>query len=443
MRFRFWWGLVLVICATAADQTPDPPLDSVAPVIQLNRKLPSWVRIDGQYRSRIEQFGNQTFKPVRDTHDLSQLRIKLTITPTDWLQLVGEMQDARVLSNKHIGNVPPYQDTWDIRQAYVQFKYPGEERFDAVVGRQMLSFGEERLVGPSDWLNQGRTFDVARVDLHDGNLGLTLFASSVVVARDGVIDHHIQGNNLHAAYGSMKFSNATIEPYVFWRLAPGKIKLNENAGRGVLNEVTIGARIVGKVPGAFQYDVEMDKQTGSLGPDSISSWAGHWNITKPLDVRSKPHPFVEANYASGTHDPTSRTWSTFDQLYPSSHNKMDFADQVGWKNIVQFRSGVSESPLQNWTFTETYENFWLASARDALYGSSGAPVVQSLNGTAGRHVGQELDLLAVWDWQKIVDVGFGYCRLFTGTFLNHVTPGKDYNYPFFFLAYHFTQVPTN
>ncbi len=434
-------GAAWVLFAQDADPDQNPPA-WIAPMIELDHQLPSWIHFSGEYRSRVEHFGGISFKPVSDTHDLSQLRIRLTIKPADWLEFLGETQDARAFFNHHVGNVPPYQNTWDIRQAYVQLGHSEGHWFDAVVGRQDLSFGEERLIGPSDWLNMGRTFDVARVDLHRAWWSVSLFASSVIVARDGVIDHHIEGNNLHGAYGSMKFSGATIEPYVLWRVAPGNIHLSENDGRGALNEVTVGARIVGKVRSLLEYDVEMDKQTGSLGPDSISSWAGHWNVAKPLHMRSKPRPFVEANYASGTHDPSSHTWSTFDQIYPSSHDKLGFADQVGWKNIEQVRGGISESPAGKWKFHQTYENFWLASARDALYASSGAPVAQSLSGTVGRHVGQEIDGWAEWDWKKIVEVGFGYARFFTGEFLNRMTPGKDYNYPFFYMTYHFTQEET-
>jgi hypothetical protein len=148
---------------------------------------------------------------------------------------------------------------------------------------------------------------------------------------------------------------------------------------------------------------------------------------------------VEANYASGTEDPTGKTWGTFDQLYPSNHNKFGFADQIGWRNIEHVRVGISQTPFRNWKFTETYENFWLATARDALYSTGGAPVAQSLAGTAGRHVGQEVDAWAERNWKNVLLIGFGYARVLTGTFLNRTTAGKDYNCPFVFMTYRFTQ----
>jgi hypothetical protein len=88
--------------------------------------------------------------------------------------------------------------------------------FDVLVGCQVFSFGDERVIGPSDWLNMGRTFDTVRVDLHHPGFRISMFVSSVIVGRDSVIDHHIQGNNLHGVYGSLTnvIPHATLEPYV-------------------------------------------------------------------------------------------------------------------------------------------------------------------------------------------------------------------------------------
>ena len=425
---------------SAAAPTPVAPAWA-APGTILQSQLPEWFQIDAQFRDRVEYFGGIGFKPPRDFHDLTQLRIRFDIRARRWLTFVGEAQDARIFFNHALPDAPPYQNILDIRQAYVQL---GDSAgwIDAVAGRQNLTFGDERVIGPSDWLNQGRTFDVARLDLHHRWFGLSLFASSVILARDGVVDHHYQGNNLHGAYGSLKnlVPGATIEPYVLWRVAPAGLHLSENAGRGALSEFTFGLRLDGKVS-ALEYNVEMDHQTGTLGPDSIDAYAGHWNFAHTFGGRAKPRPFLEANYASGARNPNGNKWSTFDQLYPSSHDKLDFADQVGWRNIEQVRAGISENAGKKWKFTETYEDFWLATARDALYTASGAPVAQSLDGRAGRHVGQEFDAWAEWNWKKIVELGFGYGVFLTGPYLDRTTSGKNFNYPFVYFTYHLTQVP--
>jgi len=132
----------------------------------------------------------------------------------------------------------------------------------------MFSFGDERVIGPSDWQNMGRTFDTLRVDLQHPGVNVSSFAASVVYAIDGQIDHHTEGNNIYGIYSSFTrlLRSATIEPYLLWRLAPRLASLPETEGRGYLSEVTGGSRLAGTLPGNFDYDVEMNKQTGSLGP---------------------------------------------------------------------------------------------------------------------------------------------------------------------------------
>jgi hypothetical protein len=286
----------------------------------------------------------------------------------------------------------------------------------------------------------GRTFDAARVDLHHPGFKVSVFASSVTVGRDGVIDHHIQGNNLHGVYGSFThiIPHATLEPYVLWRLAPGNAGLPETAGRGHLNEVTTGFRLAGKLPSSFDYDIEMDKQTGSLGPSSIDAWAGHWNVGRTFStVPAKPRVFIESNFASGTRNPNSHTWSTFDQIYPSSHDKLGFADQVGWRNIQQLRTGVGEAVGKKWRLKQTYEDLWLATVHDSLYASSGAVSITAHPTASSRHIGSEIDAVAEYQVNPAMTLGFGYAHLFTGQFLNQVSPGKDYNYPFTYMSYRF------
>ena len=410
------------------------------PITKLNESLPKWVQFGGQFRDRIESQDGLGYAPVGDTYDLTQLRIGIYIQPNKWLKLVGVTQDARVFFNRHVATAPPYQNIWDVREAYLQLGDATEGWFDFLVGREILSFGDERVIGPSDWLNMGRTFDIARANVHGRSWKTSIFASSVINAIDGQIDHHIEGNNLYGIYNSFThlIPHATIEPYLFWRLAPGNAKLAETAGRGHLNEVTGGARLAGRIGDSVDYNVEMNKQTGSLGRDSIDAWAGHWNAGYTFTHRHVlPRLFVEYNYATGNRNPTGTTWSTHDQLYPSAHDKMDFADQFGWKNIEDLRAGVMEKLGQKWTLTEMFDDVWLASKEDGIYGTNGAESVAAHPNATSKHVGTELDVVGQYKANRHITYGVGYCRLFAGTFLSEATRGRDYNYPFTYATYVF------
>jgi hypothetical protein len=306
-------------------------------------------------------------------------------------------------------------------------------------GRQEINLGDERLVGSSNWTNSARSFDAARLSLHHAGYRLDAFAASVVDQRDQELNHHTKGNNLHGLYGGLDslLPGATIEPYLLWRLAPLSLSgATEHGGRGKLNEKTAGVRWVGKLPDGFDYNVEMAKQFGSFGLDGIDAWAGHWVVGKKFtSPKWQPRLVLEYNYASGDANPVDGTRGTFDELYPTSHGKYGIADQVGWRNIHDPHIGLDLKPAAKLTITGGFHEYWLASAHDGLYNSGGTLISRSATGSAGRHVGQELDGYGVYSVSKVISFGAGYGRLFTGEFLNRTTRGHDYNYAYTFVVW--------
>jgi Alginate export len=419
---------------------PDPP-EWLFPIDKLDGSLPSWLHIGGEYRNRLEGPTGIGYAGTNDFNLLDRLRVHLTIRPKPWLRFHGEIQDARIFFNHHIPNANPYEDSWTLWEGYAQVGSPEIGWVDVVAGRQVLRFGDERVIGPSDWLNVGRTFNVARVNLHHPGYQVSVFASSVLPGDNSNVHNAIPGNNLYGVYGSFKniVPHATFEPYVLWRLAPGNFGLPETVGRGHLDEVTIGLHVKGTFAPSFDYDTEFDGQTGSLGASSIGAWAGYANLGKEFrKVAAAPRVFIEGNYASGTKNPAGRDWNTFDQLYPSNHDKFGFTDQVGRRNLVQFRAGVEEEPTKKWKLKEAFVDYWLATSHDNFYASSGTIAVPARPG-ASRHIGNEIDLAAEYQMNSGLNFGFGYARLFAGQFLKATTPGHDYGYPYAYFEYNFSK----
>jgi hypothetical protein len=411
------------------------------PIAKLDEVLPYWFHIGGEYRDRLEGPIGTGFANTRDFYLLDRFRLKIRIQPKDWLEFYGEVQDSRIFFNHHIPNANPLEDSWTLWQAFAQVGSSTSGWVDVLAGRQVLLFGDERVIGPSEWLNVGRTFDVARVDLHHPGYEVSVFASSVVPGSNNDVHNAIPGNNFYGIYGSFKniVPRATFEPYVLWRLAPGNFGLPETVGRGHLDEVTIGLHVKGTFSPDLDYDGEFDGQKGSLGGSSIGAWAGYAALGKTFPrIAAAPRIYLEGNYASGTKNPAGHDWNTFDQLYPSNHDKYGFTDQVGRRNLVQFRVGIEENVTKKWILKQAFEGFWLATSHDNFYASSGAIAVAAHPG-ASRHIGNELDLVAEYQFNKGLSFGFGYARLFAGQFLRTTTPGNDYSYPYAYLEYNFSK----
>lgn len=405
----------------------------------INKQIPRWLRLGGEYRSRLEGLSGGAFRSDNaDAYLLGRLRINIRLEPARWMRVVFQGQDARVYRNSRFAKAPPYQNGLDLRQGYVELGDAETRAVSVRAGRQELAFGEQRLAGPSNWSNTARTFDALRLTLRRGRYRLDAFAAAVVVAKDGEFDRPVAGSNLHGLYGAIEkpVPNAVLEPYVFWRLAP---RLTGETGRiGGLDFKTVGARWAGKLPAAFDYSVEMAGQAGRLAGDRVRAWAGHWLVGRGFAAaRYRPRLYAEYNYASGDRDPRDGTRGTFDSLYPTSHDKWGMADQVGWRNIHDLRGGVEAKPRPKWTLAVTYHSWWLASARDGLYNAGGALVARAADGTAGRHVGQEVDGQAVYAVSRQIQIGAGMGHIFPGRFLRRATPGRAYTYPYVMLTYAF------
>ena len=439
MRHRFVCVFALILCGvvgSAHAQEPAPPPARPPVPNRLNEVLPGWLRVRGEFRERVEGFDNAGFNPARDDmYYLSRFRFNVATT-SKYVGTTVQVQDARV-GKKTVGpTTAPFKAPFDLRMAYADLG-AAASKVVARVGRQELTFGDQRLVGHAGWLNAARTFDAAKVTLKTPALQLDLFGASVVRILDGEFDKSGNGNRFAGAYATSAklIAKGLVEPYVFLRR-----DVNQRAETGVLgslSQVTTGARFTGRMPARLDYNVEMDLQTGSLGSDSVSAWAGHWQLRETIPAKMTPHVTAEYNFASGDENPADGTRGTFDQLYATAHDKYGLSDQVGWRNIHDLRFGFDVTPFKATPITVNYHSYWLAERRDALYAASGAVLARVPAGAASRKVGQEIDVQVSRPLSPQLALAAGYSHLFAGPFLKEATPGRSYTGPFVMLTYVF------
>jgi hypothetical protein len=434
MRYCAW--LFLITTTAFAQTTQSTALKSFSPSEEVNSVLPSWIKFGGEYRARFEGYTGGSFKEdSTDSYMLSRLKLNVTIKPTSWLTFFGEGYDARAIAKSPA--LPPFQNTWDIRQAYAEIGGGEKQMFGVRVGRQELNFGDQRLIGSLPWTNAARTYDAVRGTFHMKGFRADIFTSSVVNPTDGTWDHHQQGNDLHGIYTSFDklVPGATIEPYVLWRVQP-RVK-NEFGAVANVDEKVTGMRWVGKLPAGFDYGAELVDEAGNLGSDRIRAWATHFVVGETVNVQWTPRVFAEFNFASGDKNGKDGIRATFDQLYPTGHDKYGLSDQMGWRNMKDVRAGMEMKPRKNVTTSVVYNDWYLASRFDAMYNASGVPMFRSATGTAGTHIGQEMDVIATWTIVKPLQAGAGFGHIFPGEFLKKTTPGIAYNFPYVMFTYKF------
>lgn len=398
---------------------------------------PTWLQIRGEVRERMEGFDGAAFDAARkDLYWLTRVRVNAMVAPATHLSFQAQVQDARV-ARKRVGPTgAPFRAPFDLRTAFADVGAAAGP-VTVRVGRQELVYGEQRLVGHVGWLNAARTFDAVRATFRSPAVTVDAFGASVVRTLPDEFDTSGNGNRFAGAYvtASRLIPQGSVEPYVFW-----KRDVNQRGELGTvdaLQHTTAGVRVAGRLPARLDYGIEMAVQRGSLGSEDVRAWAGHWQLRESLPGPGAVRLVGEYNFASGDEDPADGVRGTFDQLYPTPHDKTGLADQIGWKNIHHVRAGVELTLLRRLPVTFNYHSWWLAESRDAVYAVNNAVVARVPTGAASGHVGQELDVQVTRALTAQVQLAAGYARIFPGALLEETTPGAAYRHPYVMVTYTF------
>jgi hypothetical protein len=427
--------------------------------IPLNSSGDWYLSLGGQARYRYDLFNNNNFNTGPQDEDgfhlgrfLGHADLHLGESLRGFVQVKSALEDGRVG-----GPRPIDADEIDIQQAFVDFKLPlplgpSGSTVTFRAGRQELTYGAQRLIGPLDWANTRRTFEGAKAIVQFSKThSLDLFwVRPVLVDKEEPNDG--DGNASFAGvYDTLGL------PSVFGADARSKLELyglvlnRTNAawpteGAGDEDRYTVGARFSSN-PKPFDLDVEADYQFGKFRSGDISAWAvaaeaGYTFAGTPFT----PRPFIGLDTASGDRDRNDGDLQTFNQLFPTGHPHLGYIDVVGRQNVIDVRPGFELTPLENkpWakkvTLRTEYHLFWRESTNDALYADSGA----ALRGTGAigaaadaSEIGSELDLLLNWQIDRHAAAYFGYSHFFPGDFISQTGADGDIDFVYAALTYTF------
>jgi hypothetical protein len=407
--------------------------------------------ITSQDRVRVEyRVNNVTFDSSvggdTDLFLLTRTRFGVGAKPCDWLKIYGELQDAREIDSRRVPRSSNAEEgTIDWRQGWFELGNPRKCPFGVKVGRQELSYGDERLIGAFDWNNVGRVFDAVKLRWQHGKCWLDFFAADVVnnnvaSAKDGSFDDTTSwGDDFYGLYGR----TTALEKHA-WDLYFLFRDKSDASLQGAARQIyTVGTRFAtNEKMTPWDYYVEIAGQfghvqtPGGLFGETLAGWASHraWALVVGAGYTWaqpwKPRLGLEYNYASGDNDPNDGTNETFDNLFPTNHKFFGYIDLFAWKNLHNPRATVSFAPLKYVKVQLDGHLFWLAEKRDAWYRATQASVRRDATGAAGSFVGSEIDLTVNYTPHKRVKVQAGYSRFFTGDFVEDTGQHSDADFAY-------------
>ncbi|HEY7211398.1 MAG TPA: alginate export family protein [Bryobacteraceae bacterium] len=407
------------------------------PAVEGNQRLTSLtdgiLHLTFEERTRWEERYGVNFGEAPNQQDmLSRLRFGADIRPASWLKITLTGQDAR--APFYGPNAPgSMRDTADLQESYIELFPKAKSGFGAIFGREMLDFGESRVIGTPQWSNTARTYDGGRVSYRKGPLRMEALLLSPVVVQPDAFNGPEFGNHIWGTYNviSQFWKGLSIDAYA---LRHSQNKSGGFSGEGTLGTNTFGARLYGPLPWAMTYDLEGIGQGGHIGPKTQRAYAWFAGATKATKLWEMPLIFsAEYKLASGSRA-DSHNSGTYDQISPANHDKFGHEDLFGWRNLKTFRSLETLHWTKAFALNVMYSDEHLVSATDALYNSSGAAIAKSETGTAGTHVGQELDAFLTYKCGHHT-FGAGFGHFFAGEFVRATTPGVNPRYFYVFQQY--------
>jgi hypothetical protein len=398
--------------------------------------LPDWLdlRIDLRSRSELRtNFNNQEDRD--DAVDWTRLRLNVGVTPTDWLQLTFQGQDARLLGRADWRG--PSENQFDVRQAYVSLGRSDGSQLH--VGRQQLRYGDDRLIGRRNWSNVDPTWDASRVVLRRGDDQVDIFSMAFVGTDPDGFDRPFRGDRMHGFYGRIGslIDGATIEPYVLYSSQP-RVSGRQDGGPDS-GSYTTGVRFAGSATQWVGYDFEVTSQRGHAREVELRGWASAASVTVGNDALPLKSRFrVLHDYASGDDSRETDRQTVFDPLHHARHKHLGIVDVVGRRNTSAITIGWAARLHPKLRLGVNHLEFWLASRYDGLYGINGATAVAApAAGAPSRRVGSEWDVRLTYTTPisgLTLDGGVGVFS--AGEFLKSTTEG-DSNRKLVYLAFVF------
>ena len=371
---------------------------------------------------------------------LLRTRVHAGYSPTDWLTLFGEGQNSSSTGDKRNPN-PQADVPFDLHQGFVRLGGVREFPLSLKVGRQELSYGDERLIGAFDWDNVGRVFDAAKLRYEQESFWVDGFVGRVVLPNDDVFDEPNRDDWFSGIYASTRslVPKTEVQLYVLADNASAqspKHVTTYGKGNSPRDIYTIGSRFQ-TLPGQLQgWDVnaEFAGQFGDFEyapgtPGVVNgqrlnhlAYATHLEAGYTFAKADfKPRLGLGFDYSSGDNDPSDKEHNTFVNLYPTNHKFYGAMDFLSWQNLVDPYFKASMAPLKNFSLALTYNAFWLADTGDFLYQVNQAPRTAGGYGIHPQNssfVGHEIDLIATYLPAPFFQVQAGFGHFFTGDYVN-------------------------
>ncbi|MEM1451284.1 MAG: alginate export family protein [Planctomycetota bacterium] len=313
----------------------------------------------------------------------------------------------------------------DIQQLFLSDRWEtGSTDLSFRVGRQLLAYGSQRLIGYRYGPNVPLPFDAAIGTIERGWFRADVLWGRPVLTRPGEFDDKPDSSQeLYGVYTTTDLGEQGIDAYY--------LGYDDELGvydQGAAPEErhTFGLRWFGQRE-SVDWNGEVFAQIGDFGGQDIRAWsatieAGHLFERAPM----RPRLFGRASIISGDDDPLDDELNSFNPLFPRGKYFGEIGT-IGPINLIDGLVGVQLEVAPGWAIDASTTAYWRESLRDGVYANN-RQLLRSGAGSDARFVGYQGDIALNRNVSRTVSWSVGYSVFVGGEFIRDTGPSDPVHF---------------
>jgi len=392
------------------------------------------VELGGQVRLRLEDdnaFDVRGYRPATDDRFLlSRVMLDAAARLSPRHRIFLELRDAHeagsYLDEQDFPRNNPFSDTLDIRQLFYEGLDVAGTGIGVRLGRQQISYGDQRVFGPGQWGNTGRwAWDAALVNVKRSRIDADLWVGRPVRNRPDRWPNVSAPEPVVATLYARTLKRPMRLDVFYVHKGDASGTTAGETGAGTLRSHSLGFQAEG-ARGRLDYALTGVVQRGAWGGDQIRAGGASGTVGVRLNAPWQPRIRTIVTWGSGDDDPHDGVHGTFDGVVGGADIAFyGYCNLFFWANLWDREVQVLLRPAGRLDVYLQAHSFALAAPRDAWYSTSLSTVRRDPSGASGTDLGDEIDLRAVFRMRSGLEVmaGLGFYR--PGSYVNRTGAARN------------------
>jgi hypothetical protein len=339
------------------------------------------------------------------------------------LRLFGQLLGAWVTCKEMVGGID--QTELDVLQGFADLKLPLAQGADLILrgGRQLLSYGTERLISLRYGPNVLRSFDAALAWVQKAPWRVDAFYAqpvrNLVGSFNDRFDHDRAVWSIYATHllAEMNPRSGLDLYYIGYRNAAAEF--NQGHGEELRHPSAVASSVSRRVGLEFRrHGPVRPLRSRDIRAWSVASDTGYTFA----DMTFTPRLGLRANIISGDQNPNDADLETFNPLFPKGKYFGEIG-LIGPYNLINAHPTLTLQLDQHWTLDLATVFYWRETLGDGVYGAGGG-LVRPSDSSRARYIGTQADVILGWQPVPWFSATFSYSAFVPGRFMQETGPDQ-------------------